>query len=45
MHKAPYVFPVLGGRKPEQLLELIQVRLHFAVVAVQLKSADTGASL
>ena len=25
MQKTPYVFPVLGGRKPEQLLELIQV--------------------
>ena len=45
MHKAPYVFPVLGGRKPEQLLELIQVRLHFAVVVVQLESADPGVSL
>ena len=23
LHKAPYVFPVIGGRKPEQLLDLI----------------------
>ena len=27
LHKAPYVFPVIGGRKPEQLLELIKVRV------------------
>ena len=25
MHKAPYVFPVLGGRRPEQLMELVKV--------------------
>ena len=27
MQKVPYVFPVLGGRKPEQLIELIKVCL------------------
>lgn len=26
LHKTPYVFPVIGGRRPEQLLELIKVR-------------------
>ena len=25
MHKTPYVFPVVGGHRPEQLLELIKV--------------------
>ena len=25
LHKAPYVFPIAGGRKPEQLTEVMKV--------------------
>ena len=44
LRKAPYVFPVIGGRKPEQLLELIKVRLSACFVSVSLHSGNLSTS-
>ncbi|KAJ2933311.1 hypothetical protein H1R20_g3786, partial [Candolleomyces eurysporus] len=41
LHKAPFVFPILGGRKPEQLLSNIEA-LEIALTDEQIAYLDTA---
>jgi hypothetical protein len=40
MHKAPYVFPILGGRKVEQLMQNIEA-LNIALSATQIEYLES----
>lgn len=41
LHKAPYVFPIVGGRKPEQLLANVEA-LDIALTQEQIDYLDTA---
>jgi aryl-alcohol dehydrogenase-like predicted oxidoreductase len=44
MHKAPFVFPVIGGRKPEQIIANIEA-LDISLTDEQIAFLDTAKPL